>query len=263
MSEVVALNYSLYDCFAEEPFQGHVAAVVEVSKKLESNLAVKIASELCQTVTCFVWEENGQILVESLTKDGSIWSINHGLLGVAKHCSKNQDKYILRTASDIFEVKVMGDIVSIPISKQYLELTEMPERLNQAFDIIPVSVREIGKTCVVELRTVEEIINLDPDFSRIAKLDYDRVVLTAEGNADSFDYVYRYFSPKHYINENNGSLYVQVFLPLFWSERLKKDNFSFLQLSYRKAVGRVFINEQFIQVEAPVRKVFEGVLRVL
>ncbi len=260
---MLALNYSLYDCFAEKSFQGHAAVVVELPKKLEHDLTAKIAAELCQTVTCFVWEENDQILVESLTKDGSIWSVNHGLLSVAKHCAKKQDKFVLHTVGDFFEVKVNGDIVSISVPKQYLEFTEMPERLNQAFEIMPVSVREIGKTCVVELRTVEEIINLEADFNRIAKLDYDRVVLTAEDDAAPFDYVYRYFSPKHCVNENNGSLYVQTFLPLFWGERLKRDSFSFAQLGPRRAIGKVFIDEKFVQVEASVKKVFEGVLKVL
>lgn len=259
---MLTMNYSLYDCFAEKPFQGHTAAVVEGVKEIEHELATKIAIELCQTVTCFVWEKSGQIFVKSLAKDGSVWSINHGLLGVAKHYKK-KNKCILYAENDSFEVEVKKNLVSISVPKHYLEFTEMPERLNQAFDIMPVSVREMGKTCVVELRTVEEVINLDADFNRLSKLDYDRVVLTAEDNATPFDYVYRYFSPKHYIDENNGSLYVQTFLPLFWNERLKKNKFSFLQFSPRRAVGNINIEADSVRVEAPVKKIFEGVLKIL
>lgn len=259
---MLALNYCLYDSFAEGPFQGHPAAVVQVSKKLEQSMAIKIAVELCQTVTCFVWEEDQKIWVESFAKDGSIWPINHGLLGVAKHYAK-QKKSILHTLDHVFDVDVIGDSVSISVPKRYLDMTEMPERLNQAFDVMPVSVRELGKTCVVELRTVEEVVKLEVDFNRIAKLDYERVVLTAEDDTISCDYVYRYFSPKHYVNENNGSLFVQTFLPLFWADRLKKDNLSFLQVSPRKAAGNVRIEKDFVRVTAPVKKIFEGVLKVL
>jgi len=259
---VLALNYCLYDCFADGPFQGHPAAVVEVSKKLEQSMAVKIAVELCQTVTCFVWEEDQKIWVESFTKDGNVWPVNHGLLGVAKHCAK-QKKSILHTPDHVFDAELIGDWVAISVPKQSLEMTEMPERLNQAFDVMPVSVRELEKICVVELRTVEEVVKLEVDFNRIAKLDYEGVVLTAEDDTISCDYVYRYFSPKHYINENNGSLFVQTFLPLFWRERLKKDNLSFLQVSPRKATGNVKIEKDFVRVEASVKKIFEGVLKVL
>ncbi len=258
---MLTLNYCIYDCFAEVPFQGHAAAIVDVPKKLDHELATKVAVELCQTVTCFVWEENGKIWVETLTKDSSVWPINHGLLGVAKHSIVTQG--ILHTTGGSFEVQTKKDVVIVSVPKLCLETTEMPERLNQAFDIMPVSVREMGKTCVVELRTVEELISLETDFNRIAKLDYDRIVLTAEDATVPFDYVYRYFSPKHNINENNGSLYVQTFLPLFWAERLKKEHFSFLQLSERRSVGKATICENFVQVEAPVKKVFEGALKVL
>ncbi len=258
---MLTLNYCIYDCFAEVPFQGHAAAIVDVPKKLDYELATKIAIELCQTVTCFVWKENGKTWVETITKDGSVWPINHGLLGVAKHFSGPQD--VLHTASGSFEVEIKKDTVMVVVPKLCLEITEMPERLNQAFDIMPISVREMGKTCVVELRTVEELIGLETDFNRIAKLDYDRIVLTAEDATVPFDYVYRYFSPKHNINENNGSLYIQTFLPLFWADRLKKEQFSFLQLSERRAVGKATICESFVRVEAPVRKIFEGALKVL
>lgn len=258
---MLSLNYSLYDCFAEKPFAGHSAAVVEVSKKLESELAKKIAIELCQTATCFVWREKNQLWVESLIKDGESWSINHGLLGVAKHFVKTQE--VLHAEDISFDVSVAGDNVSIAVPKYDLALMEMPERLNQAFDVMPVSVREIEKTCVVELRTAKEITELDVDFNRISKLEYDRVVITAEDETGSVDYVYRYFSPKNHVNENSGSLYVQTFLPLFWSERLKKNHFSFLQASARMAVGKAKIEDKCIRIETPVKRIFDGVLKVL
>ncbi len=260
---MLTLNYSLYDCFAQMPFQGHTAAVVDVSQKLDHDLAAKVAIELCQTVTCFVYKDADQTWVETFAKDGSVWPINHGLLGVARHCVGPQGEDTLHTVSGSFAVKTKGSTVTVSVPKLCLELTEMPERLNQAFDIMPISVREMGKTCVVELRTVEEVINLETDFNRIAKLDYDRVVLTAEDDTVPFDYVCRYFSPKHNIDENNGSLYIQTFLPLFWQERLQKDHFSFLQLSTRRAIGKAFVEENMIHVEAPVCKTFEGVLKIL
>ena len=260
---MLTLNYSLYDCFAQMPFQGHTAAVVDIAQKLDHNLALKVATELCQTVTCFVWGDSGHTWVQTIAKDGSVWPINHGLLGVTRNCLGAQGKGALHTASGSFEVRTKGNTVTISLPKLALDTTEMPERLTQAFDIMPVSVREVGKTCVVELRTVEEIINLEPDFNRISKLDYDRVVLTAEDSTVPFDYVCRCFSPKHSINENNGSLYIQTFLSLFWQERLGKNDFSFLQLSPRRAIGKISVGEQFVEVEAPVCKTFEGVLKVL
>ncbi len=257
------LSYSLYDCFTPDAFQGHVAAIVGVGQRPELSFAVKIALELCQTIACFVWHENGHIMVKSIAKDGSVWSINHGLLAVARHLLGANGACDLHTSGGVYHVMTSVNTVSITLPKVLLTDAEMPERLNQAFDIMPVSVRDMGKTCVIELRTVEDVRNLDPDINRIARLDYDRVVLTAEDDTVPFDYVCRYFSPKHCINENSGSLYIQTFLPLFWQERLNKGSFSFLQLSQHCAVGRVLVQANGIVVEASVRQTFSGVLKVL
>jgi predicted PhzF superfamily epimerase YddE/YHI9 len=260
---MATLNYSLYDCFTQEAFQGHVAAIVEVEQKPELSFAAKIAAELCQTITCFVWHEDDCIWVKSIAKDGSVWSINHGLLAVARHLLGPKGECDLHTYGGVYHSKANGNMITITLPKVLLNDAEMPDRLGQAFDIMPVSVRDMGKTCVVELRTVEDVLNLDPDINRISRLDYDRVVLTAEDDTVPFDYVCRYFSPKHYINENSGSLYIQTFLPMFWQERLGKDSFSFLQLSQRRAVGNVAIKDNEIEIEAPVKQTFSGMLQVL
>ena len=259
---MLSLKYSLYDCFAEAAFQGHTAAIVEFPDKPDLKIAAKIAQELCQTVTCFVWKKYDEFWVETLAKDGNNWPINHGLLGVARHLLGPMDEGILHTENGSVQVKTIGNTITIFLPKLSLDLKEMPDRLNQAFDTTPVLVRETGKTCVVELRTIDEVINLETDFNRIAKLDYDRIVLTAEDQTLPFDFVCRYFSPKHNIDENNGSLYIQTFLPLFWQERLHKDDFSFLQLSSRRAMGKARIAGDMICVEAPVFHAFEGVLKI-
>ena len=252
------LSYSLYDCFARENFQGHVAAIVEVDKDPELSFATKIALELCQTVTCFAWIENGCLWVKSIAKNGSVWSINHGLLAVARHFSCDK----IHTLDGVYGAEVNNDNVIITLPNIPLTDTEMPERLNQAFDIMPISVSDVGKTCVVELRSVEDLVNLELDINRVAKLDYDGLVLTAEDDGVSFDYVCRYFSPKHYINENSGSLYIQAFLPLFWQERLNKNSLSFLHHSQRRSVGRSYVREYQVDVEAMVKHTFRGVLKV-
>lgn len=259
---MISLNYSLYDCFADEAFQGHVAAVVDVPQNPELSFASKIALELCQTITCFVWTENHAIWVKSVAKDGSFWSTNHGLLAVARHLLGNEGKTELHTSGGIYKVQAKDSEVSITLPSVHLENAEMPERLGQAFDIMPVSVEDTKSTCVVELRTVEEIVNIEPDMNRISKLDYDRIVLTAESNTAPFHYVCRCFAPKLLMNENSGSLFIQTFLPVFWQKRLGRDNFSFVQFSQRKSIGKVDIKKDDVEVRASVKQTFKGTLKV-
>lgn len=258
------LKYWLYDSFTDIPFKGHVAAIVEVDNFLEKDAALKIVRELCQKVTCFFYKKDDNVFVQSYSSDFSLWPINHGLMAVAKHCFTENDEGFLITDRYSLKVKVADNSVSIYLPKEQNMTTQMPDRLNQAFDIMPVSVREFGKTCIVELRTVEEVAALVPDFNRIAKMDYyDRVVMTAEDPASGYDYVCRYFAPKHGINENDASLYIQTFLPIFWQENLQKDEMSFMQLSARRGFGKASVLRDYVVITAPACKVFKGELSVL
>lgn len=258
------LKYWLYDSFSDIPFKGHVAAIVEVDNFLEKETALKIVRELCQKVTCFFYKKDGNVVVQSYSSDFSLWPINHGLMAVAKHCFSKNDEGFLITDSCSLKVKVADNKVSIYLPKEQNMTTQTPDRLNQAFDIMPVSVREFGKTCIVELRTAEEVANLVPDFNRIAKMDYyDRVVMTAEDQSSGYDYVCRYFAPRNGINENDASLYIQTFMPIFWQENLQKNEMSFVQLSARKGFGTVNVLSDYVVVTASACKVFKGELSVL
>jgi predicted PhzF superfamily epimerase YddE/YHI9 len=261
---VQVLNYWLYDSFTDVPFEGHVAAIVEVDGFLEKEKALKVVRELCQTVTCFFYKKDDNVFVQSYSSDYSLWPINHGLIAVAHHCFKEKGEGFLVTDICSLKVVVADNKVSIYLPKEQNMTTQIPDRLNQAFDIMPVSVREFGKTCIVELRTAEEVAELKPDFNRIAKMDhYDRIVITAEDSSSECDYVCRYFAPKHGINENYASLYIQTFLPIFWQENLQKDEMSFEQLSSRKGYGKAQVLNDYVVVTASACEVFKGGLSIL
>lgn len=254
-----SVNYWLYDSFTNVPFKGHACAVVEVEEFLDKELALKIVRELCQKVTSFFYKKDGKVFVQSFASDHSLWPVNHALLAVAQHCFKGEEGGIIVTDAGSLQVTLSKDMVSIYLPKEKNITTQTPDRLNQAFDIVPVSVREFGKTCIVELRTAEEVAELKPDFNRIAKMDYyDRIVITAEDAESPHDYVCRYFAPKHGINENDASLYIQMFLPIFWQENLQKDKMSFIQLSKRTGIGKVKVLEDLVVVTASACLVFAG-----
>lgn len=254
-------NYWLYDSFANSSFQGHSCAIVEVDKLLDRDLSVKIAKELCQKVTCFFYKKDHDVIVESISFDKSLWPINHGLLAVAKHCFKENESGIIHTGIYPVNASVNNSLVSLVLKKAENTSTTTPDRLNQYFDVAPISIREMGKTCIIELRTAEDVISFQPDFNRISKMEhYDRIVITAEDESSLYDYVCRYFSPRHGINENDASLYIQTFMPFFWQERLGKSEMSFMQLSNRRGTAKVEIQDKDVTITAPATLTFRGEL---
>lgn len=264
MQQTQDINYWLYDSFTDVPFKGHACAIVEVESFLDKELALKVVRELCQKVTSFFYKKDDKVFVQSFSSDHNLWPVNHALLAVAQHCFKEKPEGLIVTDAGDLKVTLNDNAVSIHLPKEQNIVASIPDRLNQAFDIMPVSVREFGKTCIVELRTAAEVAELKPDFNRIAKIDdYDRVVITAEDFESPYDYVCRYFAPKHGINENDASLYIQTFLPIFWQENLQKDEMSFMQLSTRTGIGKVKVLADSVLVTASVCPVFAGKLSIL
>ena len=79
--------------------------------------------------------------------------------------------------------------------------------------------------------TETDVINLRPDFGKIARLDVRALIVTAKG--DHVDFVSRFFAPKLGIDEDpvTGAAHTSL-IPL-WSAKLKKKKMTAKQRSER------------------------------
>ncbi|MFT5654962.1 MAG: PhzF family phenazine biosynthesis protein, partial [Arenicella sp.] len=89
---------------------------------------------------------------------------------------------------------------------------------------------------LVILDTEQELLNLQPDFSRLAELDLRGVIVTAPSL--EYDFVSRFFAPNVGVNEDpvTGSAFTKL-IP-YWAQRLGKGVLSAKQVSQRG--GEVF-----------------------
>jgi len=75
------------------------------------------------------------------------------------------------------------------------------------------------------------VLETSPDFSLLSKLDRRGVVITAPST--QYDFVNRFFAPKHGINEDpvTGSAFTEL-IP-YWAQKLNKRQLTAKQVSRR------------------------------
>jgi PhzF family phenazine biosynthesis protein len=99
-----------------------------------------------------------------------------------------------------------------------------PQNIVEAFGTL--------KEFLVELKSAEEVENLNPDISEIEKLPGNGLIVTAKGNGP-YDIVSRVFAPQDGIPEDPVTASAHSKLAHYWEQRLEKPTFLAYQASKR------------------------------
>lgn len=107
-----------------------------------------------------------------------------------------------------------------------------PDGLAEALGAAPleVLVNEFNYMAVMECAQV--VRSLEPDMSRLVRLDRPGVIATAAGD-DGYDFVSRYFAPAKGIPEDPVPGAAHCMLAPYWATRLDKSEFRAFQASRR------------------------------
>jgi PhzF family phenazine biosynthesis protein len=84
---------------------------------------------------------------------------------------------------------------------------------------------------MVVLESEKEVRDLRPDFSELAQVDCEGVIVTAPG--DEVDFVSRFFAPRMGIPEDPVTGAAHSTLTPYWAERLGKNRLTARQVSER------------------------------
>ena len=133
--------------------------------------------------------------------------------------------------SGALSVNKEGDYLFLNFPTDYLREVDHILMLGECIGISPQETLK-GKTDFIAILEKEsDIVNLKPDFQKIAKLDARGLIVTAPG--DEVDFVSRFFAPQSGINEDPVTGSAHTTLIPFWSARLEKTKLRAKQLSKR------------------------------
>jgi PhzF family phenazine biosynthesis protein len=94
---------------------------------------------------------------------------------------------------------------------------------------------------LVEVENASVVRSLAPDFAALRDVEVEAVVVTATSDDDRYDFVSRYFAPRHGIDEDPVTGSAHTSLGPYWAAKLNKRDLTGYQASARGGVVRVHV----------------------
>ncbi len=140
----------------------------------------------------------------------------------------------------------------------------VPEGLADVLGAEPVAVGSNDLHHVVELADEATVRGLRPDPAALIGVDVEAIAVTARSEHPAFDFVSRYFAPRHGIVEDPVTGSAHTGLGPWWAERLGSTDLVGHQVSARGGVVRVAIGPApgRVTISGDAVTIWRGELRV-
>ena len=224
------------DAFAIRLFTGNPAAVCVLNEWLPVSVMQKIALENNLSETAFIVRESNEWSIRWFTPETEVDLCGHATLASAfvvltiLHPENNTVVFRSQKMGNL-TVRKKADMLELDFPSDTLKTCLLPETLENSLGKAPLECF-IGRSDYLLLYASEaDILNLKPDFRKLAHAGARGIIVTAPGT--DVDFVSRFFAPQVGINEDPVTGSAHTALTPFWSARLGKLSMKARQLSDR------------------------------
>lgn len=252
------MELSIYqvDAFTEHLFGGNPAAVIPLENWLSDELMQKIAAENNLSETAFYVPREAHFEIRWFTPKAEVDLCGHATLASAhvlfEHKNYHLKTLIFSSKSGILKIEKLNNLYTMdfPIDEIH-QITSSPEII-KGLNINPLETFRGKDDYMIVIDSQKKLENIQPDFRILSQLENARgIIVTAPGN--EVDFVSRCFYPQYGIDEDPATGSAHTTMTPYWSQKLKKNELTALQLSPRKGVfnckqtqNRVLISGQAV-----------------
>lgn len=263
------MKYWTIDVFSKTPFSGNSAGIFLNAKPLDNELYQRLALELFQPETAFITPiENimGHYSIRFFTPHKEKMEHGYSILGAAlvlweeNNYPKDQPIYF-ECLGKIQKVFLNNGMICAALPCAQIIEAASPDRLFKALGTLPVSVSQSQNDLIVELHNSEELTALDVDLAKLATIEYNRIIVTAEDQTNTCDYIYRIFSPRMGADEESANLQSHADLASFWARQTGKNSFKTKQVGLKKAETFIYIEDGVVTLSGTAIVVASGAFR--
>lgn len=254
------------DAFTRELFAGNPAAVVPLKEWLDDEVMQQIASENNLAETAFfvpLNETDDHWHIRWFTPAVEVPLCGHATLASAaviqREFSPASWPISLESASGPLAVDVDKDAFILDFPANPAQPKTLPDDLAEALGTAGLECRHVQGFYLLTLADEAAVRGVDPDFSRIASMTEDSIIVTAPGN--SVDFVSRFFAPGIGINEDPVTGAAHCVLTPYWSERLDKKAMQARQVSHRGGDVACEIRDDRVRLGGHAAFYLEGKIR--
>lgn len=233
MSSTVA--YFVVDAFTRTRFGGNPAAIMPLAAWPADELLQQIAAEMALSETAFFVPEGDGFRLRWLTPTTEVDLCGHATLATAyvlTHVLEPARTAVrFHTRSGVLDVSRDGDLLTLDFPARVPERIADDPAVAQALGAAP---RELwrSRNLLAVFDDAAVVRSLTPDFRRVLALPTEGVIVTAPGE-DGVDFVSRYFTPHHGIDEDPVTGSAHCTLGPYWAARLGKPAMAARQISRR------------------------------
>ena len=249
------------DAFTDKPFSGNPAGVCILDSKPTDEWMQDIASEMNLAETAFLLKEGDGYSLRWFTPTFEIDLCGHATLASA-HILMEKG-YIIEGQEVNFYTK--SGLLTAVLQDGWIRLNfpatpekeeKAPVELIEALNIDPIYVGKNIFDYIVEVENEEIVRNLEPDFTKLLKVDMRGVIVTSRSK--DYDFVSRFFAPEIGVFEDPVTGSAHCCLGPYWKSKLGKDELIAYQASSRGGVLRVQVVDDRVLILGKAVTVLEG-----
>jgi PhzF family phenazine biosynthesis protein len=257
------MSFPLYqiNAFSENSFDGNPAAICILDEAKSTQWMQFVAAQMNLSETAFLEPQKNSYSLRWFTPTKEVDMCGHATLASA-HCLWEQG-YIDKSKTILFNTR--GGELTACLQKGFIELNfpisltttiNKPEKLVALLGIEPIFCGKFGNKHLFEVKTVQELLAIRPNFSALKSLPERGVSITCKADKDSeYDFLSRYFAPWVGIEEDpvNGSSHCA--LAPYWAERIEDKPLIAYQASQRGGKLIVKVNGDRVKISGTAKTV--------
>jgi predicted PhzF superfamily epimerase YddE/YHI9 len=258
------------DVFTTQAFRGNPAAVCLLETELDDDRLQAIAAEMNLSETAFVLPRGDGFGLRWFTPTQEVLLCGHATIASAWALWETGGvgtdapvRFRTRWKGELVASRV-GDAIAVDFPAAPLTPVPVPDGLADVLGADPVAVGTNDLHHVVEVADESTVRGLRIDPDALARVDVEAIAVTAASDDPAFDFVSRYFAPRHGIVEDPVTGSAHTGLGPWWAGRLGKTSLVGHQVSAREGVVHVTIGPQAgrVTITGDAVTIWRGELRV-
>ncbi|MFL6248307.1 MAG: PhzF family phenazine biosynthesis protein [Thermoanaerobaculia bacterium] len=227
------------DAFTSQAFRGNPAAVCLLDGERDARWMQDVAAEMNLSETAFLLPRDSDFSLRWFTPATEVALCGHATLASAHALWEEQilaptDIARFHTKSGLLTAERKGDRIELDFPATLEQRSDVPAGLLESLGITdPVYVGRNKFDYLVEVASEEIVRSLNPDHTKLRKIEVRGVIVTSRASETNADFVSRFFAPGSGIDEDPVTGSAHCCLTPYWSTRLGKQEMTAYQASPR------------------------------
>ncbi len=253
------------DAFTDKPFSGNPAAVVLLDQPHDAGWMQSVAREMNLSETAFVHPQPGGFHLQWFTPVMEVELCGHATLASAhvlweSGLVKEQEHIRFNTLSGWLMAEKNKHSIELNFPSAEVIEAAVSEEMLKAVGAVPDFVGFGRDRWLFEYADEQMIRGLNPNFEALKNHRGSGLVVTALSDQPGIDFVSRYFSPWHGVNEDPVTGSAHCLLGPYWAKKLGKNQMTGYQASARGGMVSVRLSGERAYIGGKAVTVFSGKL---